>query len=173
MCKRYIPTFHSKSVYDIPLSFYKENNIKTLLVDLDNTLDSYRAKVPTEKAITLKNKLETIAVEMIIVSNNRPNRVGLYADTLNVRYVPSIGKPFAKGINKAIANLNLDKESILMVGDQTFTDIAAANRAHLRCVLTDKIVKEDQPTTHFNRLFDRPIRRWLKRKQLLNEIKGE
>ena len=32
------------------------------------------------------------------------------------------------------------------------------------CILTDKIVKEDQPTTHFNRLFDRPIRRHLKRK---------
>ena len=170
MCKVYIPTFHAKSVYVIPTSFYKEHGIKTILVDLDNTLDSYKQKTPTEKAVLLKEKLLKEGIEMIIVSNNRPNRVGTYADALGVRYIPSIGKPFARGINKAIVSLNLEKESILMVGDQTFTDICAANRAKVKCVLTDKIVKEDQPTTHFNRLFDRPIRRWLKRKQLLNEI---
>ena len=170
MCKVYIPSFHAKSVYAIPLEFYKKEGVKTLLIDLDNTLDSYRQEVPTEKAVELKKSLKSIGVEMVIVSNNRPKRVGKYADALGVRYVPSIGKPFARGINKAILSLNLEKESVLMIGDQTFTDICAANRAKLRSVLTDKIVKEDQPTTHFNRLFDRPIRRWLKRKELLNEI---
>ncbi len=172
MSKLYIPTYHAKSVYDIPISFYKENGIKTLFVDLDNTLDSYRRATPSERAIALKERLAKEDIEMIIVSNNRPKRVGLYANSLGVRFVPSIGKPFARGINKAIVLFNLDKNTILMVGDQTFTDIASANRAHLKSVLTDKIVKEDQPTTHFNRLFDRPIRHWLRRKHLLREIEG-
>ena len=56
-----------------------------------------------------------------------------------------------------------------MIGDQTVTDIACGNRARIKTVLTDKIVKEDQPTTHFNRLFDRPIRRKLARKNLLRD----
>ena len=57
MCKVYIPTYHAKSVYDIPFSFYKEQGIKVIFVDLDNTLDSYRQKTPTQKAIDLKEKL--------------------------------------------------------------------------------------------------------------------
>ena len=172
MSKLFIPTFHAKSVYDIPLSFYKRNGIKTIFIDLDNTLDSYRDSVPNKRAYELKKALESVGVTMVIVSNNRPKRVGLYADTLKVKYIPSIGKPFAHGINKAIKSLNLNKDEVLMIGDQTVTDIASANRAHLKCVLTDKIVEEDQPTTHFNRLFDRPVRKWLKRKNLLNEIVG-
>lgn len=168
--KIHIPTYHAKSVYDIPLSFYKKLGIKTLLCDLDNTLDSYKAAVPTERAILLKEELLKNNIEIIIVSNNRKERVSTYADALGVRYVNSIGKPFARGVNKAVERMRLSKESTLMIGDQTVTDIVSANRAHIKCVLTDKIVEEDQPTTHFNRLFDRPIRKWLIRKNLLNEI---
>ena len=170
MAKIHIPTYHAKSVYDIPLSFYKEKGIKTILCDLDNTLDSYRQKTPTDKAILLKEELSKVGVELIIVSNNRKDRVGTYAEALGVKYIYSIGKPFPYGINKAIKELALEKESTLLIGDQTVTDIVSANRAHIRCVLTDKIVEEDQPTTYFNRLFDRPIRKWLQRKNLLNEI---
>ena len=52
----------------------------------------------------------------------------------------------------------------MLVGDQLMTDTLAAKGAHIRIVLTEKIVKEDQFTTHFNRLLDRPIRKHLKKK---------
>ncbi len=171
MSKLNIPTYHAKSVYDIPLSFYKEHGIKTILCDLDNTLDSYKAMTPSKRAVLLKEELNKNGIELIIVSNNRKTRVGTYADALGVKFVSSIGKPFAFGVNKAVKKLSLNKSETIMIGDQTVTDIVSANRAHIFNVLTDKIVEEDQPTTHFNRLFDRPIRKWLIRKNLLNEIK--
>ena len=55
-------------------------------------------------------------------------------------------------------------ENIMFVGDQLVTDVLAAKGAGLRIILTEKIVKEDQFTTHFNRLIDRPIRRHLRKK---------
>ena len=57
----------------------------------------------------------------------------------------------------------------MMIGDQLITDVAAANRAHLRIIYTEKLVKEDQPTTRFNRIFERPKKRRLIKKHLLRE----
>ena len=57
----------------------------------------------------------------------------------------------------------------MMIGDQLITDIAAANRAKLRSIYVDKLVKEDQITTRFNRIFERPIRKRLFKKKLIRE----
>jgi len=169
MIKIHVPYAHAKSIFDIDISFYKKEHVKTLLVDLDNTLDSYKTKTPSKRVFELKEKLEKEGIKMLIVSNNTGNRVTTYASELGVDFVSSIGKPFAKKLLKKLAMLNIDKNEVMMIGDQTVTDIACGNRAKIRTVLTDKLVKEDQPTTHFNRLFDRPIRRKLAKKNLLRD----
>ena len=56
-----------------------------------------------------------------------------------------------------------------MIGDQIVTDISCANGAKVKSVLTEKLVPEDQPTTRFNRLFDNPLRKKLKKKNLLKD----
>ena len=163
MCKLYTPFAHAKSVYEIDVEFFQKIGAQTLLVDLDNTLDSYRTKQPSQRAFDLKDKIESQGLEMIIVSNNRGKRVSHYAEKLGARFISSAGKPFARKLKKRMKELGIDPGRTVMIGDQAVTDVAAGNRCKIRTILTDKIVKEDQPTTHFNRLFDRPIRRYLKR----------
>ena len=169
MLKIHIPYAHASSIFDIEMDFFKKEGVKTLLVDLDNTLDSYQTKTPSKRVYELKDKLAENGIQMIIVSNNTGKRVTTYATELNVPFISSIGKPFARKLIKKMKELGIDLTTSMMVGDQTVTDIACGNRAKIKTVLTDKIVKEDQPTTHFNRLFDRPIRRSLKKKNLLRE----
>ena len=169
MLKRFIPMAHAKSVFDIEVSYYKKLGIKYLFVDLDNTLDSYKTLKPSARVLSLKEILNKNGIEMIIVSNNTGKRVSTYANALGVKFVPHIGKPFAFGLNKALKELNLKKDEVLVIGDQTVTDISAANGAKMKNVLTDKIVEEDQPTTRFNRLFDKPIRKSLAKKGLLKD----
>lgn len=169
MLKIHIPYAHATSVFDIDVSFFVKENVKTLLVDLDNTLDSYRTLTPSKRVFELKQRLEENNIKMMIVSNNTGKRVTKYANELGVPFISSIRKPFASKLLAKLKELNIDLTTTMMVGDQTVTDIACGNRAKIRTVLTDKIVKEDQPTTHFNRLFDRPIRKALKRKKLLRE----
>ena len=65
-------------------------------------------------------------------------------------------------IDKQLANYK--PEETMLVGDQLMTDVLAGRGAHIRVMLTEKVVKEDQFTTHFNRLLDRPIRKHLKKK---------
>ena len=169
MLKRFIPFAHAESIYLIDLSFYKKLGIKYVFVELDNTLDSYKQATPLERVKKLKKDLEDNGIELIIVSNNRGKRVQKYSSELCVKYWSTLGKPFAIRITKIMKSLNINKDEVIMIGDQIVTDISCANGAKIKSVLTEKLVKEDQPTTRFNRLFDNPLRRKLKRKNLLKD----
>lgn len=169
MLKRFIPFAHAESIYSIDLSFYKKLGIKYVFADLDNTLDSYKQATPLEKAIKLKEELTKLGIELIIVSNNTGARVQKYSKELGVRHFSSLAKPFSFKLKKIMKRANIKPEEVVMVGDQTVTDISCANGANVKSILTDKLVKEDQPTTRFNRLFDKPIRRKLEKKNLLRD----
>ena len=164
MFNRFIPFAHAQSIYEIPVDFYIKNNVKVLLMDLDNTLDSYRLYEPTERAVQLVEEIKKAGIVPIVVSNNRGKRVSTYANALGVEYIHSARKPFSGRIKKFLKEKNVPVENSMLVGDQMMTDVLAAKGAHLRIVLTEKIVKEDQWTTHINRLFDRPIRNHLRKK---------
>lgn len=169
MLKIHIPYAHAKSVFEIDMDFFKRQNVKTILIDLDNTLDSYKQKTPTKRVYEFKEKLDKEGIKLFIVSNNTGKRVTTYANALGIDFISSIGKPFASKLIRKLKERNIDLATAMMIGDQTVTDIACGNRANIRTVLTDKIVKEDQPTTHFNRLFDTPIRKKLAKKKLLRD----
>lgn len=169
MLKRFIPFAHAESIYAIDLSFYKKLGIKYVFADLDNTLDSYKQATPLEKAIKLKEELTKLGIELIIVSNNTGARVQKYSKELGVRHFSSLAKPFSFKLKKIMKRANIKPEEVVMIGDQTVTDISCANGAKVKSILTDKLVKEDQPTTRFNRLFDKPIRRKLEKKNLLRD----
>lgn len=163
MFKTFIPFAKAKSVYEIDLNFFTKLGIKNVLVDLDNTLDSYKLFVPTERAFKLKESFDTLGIRMIIVSNNKGKRVSSYANKLGVEYLPNTGKPFPFKLNKLIKEKGLNLSETIFIGDQMMTDMVASKKAGLRNILTDKIVKEDQWTTRINRLLGNRIRNYHKR----------
>lgn len=169
MLKRFIPFAHAKSIYEIDISFYKKLNIKYVLSDLDNTLDSYKQKSPLAEAKELKENLEKNGIEMIIVSNNHGERVRKYSEELGVKNFHSLAKPFAIRLKKILKKLSINKDEVILIGDQIVTDISCANGAKIKSVLTEKLVKEDQPTTRINRLLDNPLRKRLNKKNLLKD----
>ena len=164
MFNKFIPFAHAQSIYEIPVDFYKKQGVSVLLIDLDNTLDSYRLSLPTERAVKQLNALKESGLEVIIVSNNRGKRVRTYAQAAQCRCINSARKPFSGKIKKFLKENGYKPEETMLVGDQLMTDVLAAKGAHIRVVLTEKVVQEDQFTTHFNRLLDRPIRKHLKKK---------
>lgn len=167
MCRSFVPFAHAQNIYEIDISFYKKLNIKTLFIDLDNTLDSYKLSIPTEKSRELIKKIIDSGITPIIVSNNRGKRVSSYANNLGVEYMANTRKPFSYKIRRQLKEHNLVPDDVLFIGDQMMTDVLAAKGAKLRVVLTEKLVKEDQFTTHINRLMDRPIRAILRKRNKL------
>ena len=108
-------------------------------------------------------------IELIIISNNKGPRVSKYSNSLGVRYLSKAGKPFPFKIRKYMRTNKIKPEEVIMVGDQLMTDIKSGNGAHIKTLLTEPIVDEDQWQTRFNRMFDKPVRKRLKKKKLLND----
>lgn len=158
MFKSIKPFAHASSVYNIDIEFYTLLGLKYIFLDLDNTLDSYKKLVPSPRAFELVGRLREVGITPIIISNNHSERVINYAKVLNVECLCFAMKPFAKKIKKMMKEKGMNPDEVMLIGDQMMTDVKAGNRAKIKVVLTDKLVKEDQPTTHFNRLFERPFR---------------
>ncbi|MFA5480875.1 MAG: YqeG family HAD IIIA-type phosphatase [Bacilli bacterium] len=167
MNKRFVPYCVAQSIYEIEPAFFQKHKVKTLFVDLDNTLDAYDTLSPSQRAKDLKRQLENLGIEIIVVSNNTKKRVSNYAIELGVKYIYSLGKPFAFKLKRFINRENIDLDKTMMIGDQIITDVCCGNGAGIRTILTHKIVEEDQWTTTFNRLFDNPRYRKMAKKQLL------
>ncbi|MCQ2802113.1 MAG: YqeG family HAD IIIA-type phosphatase [Bacilli bacterium] len=169
MFKKFVPYAHAKSVYEVDPSFFKKAGVKTLFIDLDNTLDSYKSYHPKQKSFDFIKSIIDEGITPVVISNNRGKRVSSFANDLKIDYVAKARKPFAGKINQEILKRGLQKNDVMLVGDQLITDVLAGRHAHIRVLLTEKIVKEDQWTTHINRLMDRPIRHFLKRKGALKD----
>lgn len=166
----FIPTYYAKSIYDIPIQFYKENNIKIIFCDLDNTLDPFYVKEPTLKAYNLVKNLQDNDIQLIITSNNHGERVTRYSKLLGVECHYSSQKPLGYRLRRFIKKNNFNPNEIVMIGDQLLTDVIASKNTKVRSILTEPSVKGDLPITRFNRVIDKFIRRIIKKKLKSREV---
>ena len=165
------PNYYSKSIYNVPVSFYKKENIKIIFSDLDNTLDAFYEKEPTEKVFRLINDLNSAGIELIITSNNHGERVVKYSSMLNVRCHYSSKKPLSYKLNKFIKTNSFKKDTILVVGDQILTDVLLSKGLNVKSLLVEPLVNKDLPITKINRFFDKIIRRIIKKDLTKMEVK--
>ena len=168
----FTPTYYSKSIYDIPIDFYKKEGIRIIFCDLDNTIDAFYENEPTENAIKLVNRLKEEGIEFIITSNNHGERVTRYCQKLNVPCHYSSKKPLGYKLRRFIKKNNFNKDEIVMIGDQLLTDVIASKNTHVRVILTEPLVKKDLPVTKVNRFFDKIIRKMIKKKLTKLEVKS-
>ena len=82
-----LPTWCCTNIYKIDLNFLKENNIKYILTDLDNTLAPYNVPLPDEQTIEFFKELKKEGFEVIIDSNNTGKRVTTYSNMLEINCV--------------------------------------------------------------------------------------
>lgn len=161
--KIWVPTYQASSIYDIPVSFFVEKGITTVLSDLDNTLDAYNVKDPNERAFELVKKFKEAGIDFYIASNNTSKRVKRYAQNLGITAFCGLKKPFSGPLRKTIASHNFDKEKTVLVGDQVLTDVIAGNGAGIITILTNPVSKLDAPWTRVNRILEKGKRNRLKK----------
>lgn len=166
MLKKRIPYALAASLYEIPFSFYKAKGIKTIFLDLDNTLAPYLWPSPDERAKNWCEEAKSNGLDVYILSNNTGRRVSLFAKELGVGFASMMRKPFSGPLKRFLSSKNLKPAECMMVGDQIMTDVTACNGAGVRCVLTEPLDPHEPPWTKFNRLFDRPKRKKIRKEGL-------
>lgn len=160
------PKIYLENVTKITFEFLKENNIKAIILDIDNTLIDFDKKLlPGVKKWC--NNLKGQGIKFYILSNtNKKQKVENVANELDIPYIMFAKKPFKKGFIKIKKELELNENRIAVVGDQIFTDVIGANRAGMYSILTKPIDKRDILMTRIKRPLENMIvKRYLNKKR--------
>jgi len=158
----FYPKGYFNKVSEISLEYLKENNIKGLILDVDNTLIDYYRNI-SEETINWANSLKENGIKMCILSNsNKKEKVKEVAGKLGLEYTYFGMKPLKRGFKKAKKMLSLENDEIAAVGDQIFTDVIGSNRMKMFSILVEPIEEKDILVT----LIKRPIENYIKKQYL-------
>lgn len=147
----FYPDFYCNSVRDVKLDLLKQNNIKGIILDVDNTLIDFYRKFE-EGTLEWVQNLKAEGIKFCIVSNsNKLDKVKYVAKELDVPYFHFAKKPFKSGFNKAKETMNLKSENIAAIGDQIMTDVIGANRCKMFSILVKPIKEKDILITRLKR----------------------
>ena len=158
------PKLYCEKITDITIDYLKKNNIKGLILDVDNTLIDYNKNMlPGLEAWIEKIKKNNI--KCIIVSNsNKKDKVETVAKKLDIQYIFFATKPLKRGFKKAQKILRIENENIGVIGDQIFTDVIGANRSKMFSILVKPINEKDLIITKWKRpIEEKIIQKYLKK----------
>lgn len=167
--KIFKPTYLIKNTFDITVADLKKIGVKSVFSDLDNTLVAWNNKDSNQKLREWLSDLKSSGIQVVIISNNTNQRVARVADDLNVEYQAWSLKPLPRGIKSTIKKYNLQKNQVIMLGDQIMTDVIAANLSGVRSILVKPLVDDDGFQTVINRFFERIILKRLKKQDIVFE----
>lgn len=159
------PKIYLNNVKEITIDYLKENNIKGLILDVDNTLIDFDEQL-LEGVENWCEDLKRNNIKFCIVSNsNKTQKVSSVAEKLKIPYINFAMKPLKKGFLNAEKKLELKNQNIAVVGDQIFTDIIGANRCKMHSILVKPIKEKDILITVIKRPLEKLIiKRYISKK---------
>lgn len=159
-----VPDYMFEKFDDIGVDFLRSAGVRSLIIDIDNTLAPYEVAEPDERTFRWFGELRAAGIGAALVSNNDRARVERYNSRLALPAYYDCHKPSRKYLIKAMADIDAEPGSTLFLGDQIFTDVVAARRMGLRAAVVPPIKDKKTVFFRFKRLMERPImRRYHKR----------
>ena len=159
---KYIPNMYKKDISDINYKLLKENKIRCIIFDLDNTLLVFDEKKVPEKTIELIKKLKQ-DFDIVIMSNNFKRRISSICDSLDVDFVSFSLKPLSFGFNRIKKRYKYQDSEYCIIGDQIISDVLGGNKANIMTILVDPLSNKDLKITKINRALERRILNKLKK----------
>ena len=161
--KYFWPDWYFEDFQHIPEGFFKENGIRYLICDIDNTLIPYSDSLPTPPVRKFLSNLEKEGVKVAFASNNEERRVMTFAKDAGHPAVFNALKPFGWGAKKAMKKIEAPAKECAMLGDQLLTDCLAARHVGMRMILVKPIKDKDSLLFRIKRAYEHHIlKRYLK-----------
>ncbi|MFS0644171.1 YqeG family HAD IIIA-type phosphatase [Siminovitchia sp. 179-K 8D1 HS] len=167
MLKQFLPNEYLKSIFHLQPEKLKDQGIKGIITDLDNTLVEWDRPNATPRLVDWLEEMKRNNMKITIVSNNNQSRVKAFSEPLSIPFIHKARKPLGSGFRKAAKEMGLSREETVIVGDQLLTDIFGGNRAGFYTILVVPVAQSDGFFTRFNRMIERKIMASLKRKGLI------
>ena len=153
------PNFYFGKFNEVTPEFLIEQNIKALLIDIDNTIAPYELLEPDEDITLWFNSLKENGISFAFISNNSSDkRINQFNKSIGAPAFAKSKKPFAKkAIRKALDAMNVEKENVAFMGDQIFTDICAGKFYGMRTIFISPITETQTLLFKFKRALEKPV----------------
>ena len=127
------------SLTEITPEMLKEQGIRLLMLDFDNTIIPYTTNTPTPEMESWLQNMLASDIRVCVVSNSKRDRVPAFCRQRGIDCVTHAKKPFGKGIGACVEKYGFDPCACALAGDQIFTDTLGANRAGVTSILVTPI----------------------------------
>ena len=144
----FMPNDYVQSVFQIDIEKLANSGFKGIITDLDNTLVGWDVKTPTKEIQEWFKKA---------------NDLGFSKD-LDVDFIFKARKPMGRAFKKAIQHMNIKPEETIVIGDQMLTDVLGGNNNGLYTIMVVPVKKTDGFLTRLNRIIERRLLNYFKRK---------
>ena len=154
------PNMQVRKITDITIEMLKENNIKGMILDVDNTLIDLD-RVPLEGIKEWIDNMKKEGIKFCIASNSlKKDKIEKVAKMLDIPYVHFSAKPTKIGLKKAKQILGIENsKNIAEVGDQLFTDVLGTNRMKMFSILTEPLCEEKVKINNLKRKLEKRVLR--------------
>lgn len=115
----------------------QQYGIEAIILDVDDTLRKEMKDIPKcnkEWIEGLKGK-----IKIMIVSNGVDRDIEKYFKENGIDYIGFACKPLKKNFLKACEKMNVNPESVLMVGNSLFDDIYGGKRNNMKTALVKEV----------------------------------
>ncbi|MFE1243828.1 YqeG family HAD IIIA-type phosphatase [Fictibacillus sp. NPDC058756] len=168
MLKHFLPDQHVQNILDITPEMLVERGVKGIITDLDNTLVEWDRPEATPELIKWFTSIKEKGILITIVSNNTQQRVKSFSEPVGIPFIYSARKPMTKAFKRALKDMKLKNQQVVVIGDQLLTDVLGGNRIGLHTILVVPVASSDGFWTRFNRKIERIILSWMKRKGMIH-----
>lgn len=162
MIQLFTPDYYIHSFAALRPSYIKEQGIKLLICDIDNTLVAHDEQLPDEPVIQFVEKMKKAGIQIVFISNNVEERVRRFAEFFKADYYSFALKPLPITYRKMLKKYDMQRKEVAMLGDQLLTDILGANLMGFHTILTAPRVTRDLSFTKVNRIVESVIFKLLK-----------
>lgn len=152
------PTRRIRAIHEVDIDRLEAAGIKCVLFDRDNTVVPRDTGEAPAEALAWLDEVRQRGMSICMVSNNfHTTQVEASAEALGCDVVHHAMKPAPFAVWAALKKMGATKDEAVLIGDQVFTDVMAANFAGIRSILVEPQSSEDLWYTQIFRKFERAI----------------
>lgn len=137
------PDIKLHGITDITVELLNNNDIKALLLDVDNTMSTHHGTVLTDGLMEWIDRMQQNGIKLMVLSNSKRHRIQPFAARIGLPFISLGCKPLPTGYLRGVRALVEKRKNVAIVGDQIFTDVLGGNAVGVKTILLTPIKPED------------------------------
>ncbi len=158
MLNKFKPDMTASGLVEIDLKGLKREGFRGIIIDIDNTIMPYSSReIPGDIRKWIEKALG-MNFNICFVSNTIRERAEYVEKLFGVQVLSQSLKPLKRSFYRARDMFELTDDSMVVVGDQIFTDILGGNLAGFYTILVPPLEDKDFIVTRIMRRMERLFR---------------